>query len=238
MLTETSSTLAIIEAEPFNKHKSKKRKLGTEGHLPTTSTKLQDAANTRTNQNQPLKPLEQELHLDIDTEKSQQRLSPGQGTSSVVEKQVPETTQGENHLADAHNANARNDGPVSQPVVDGQYRFFLLRPRTSSSRHVLIPLDPQHTLADCLHGRTVLEFPTIYILPSAMQLPEEFMLEEEYIRQEGEEQQEFDELLRELDPEILKRLKEERPQDERTREEEVDSKKILDVLKRDLGAGF
>jgi hypothetical protein len=122
---------------------------------------------------------------------------------------------------------------------DGKHRFFLLKPRTTSSRHVLIPLDTNATLGECLNGRTVLEFPTIYVFPdSVQQLPGDFMLEEEYLKQEGEEQKEFSELISELDPKILKRLKddEQRSVPGRERNEEVDSKEILDVLKKDFGA--
>ncbi|KAF1841163.1 uncharacterized protein K460DRAFT_371154 [Cucurbitaria berberidis CBS 394.84] len=234
VLTETSSTYSITNAVPFDQHKGKKRKLDAEVSLTTNSTRLQDVTTTPTNQNKPLKPLE--LPLDVDTQKSK-RLSSGRRTASVTEREVCETTQGEIQLAEPHNPNPCDDGSSSLPIDDGQHRLLLLKPRNSSSRHVLIPLDPQHTLAQCLHGRTVLEFPTIYAFPSAMQqLSDEFMLEEEYLRQEGEEQKEFDELLRELDPEILRRLREERPHTERAREEEVDSQKILDVLKQDLGA--
>ncbi|CAO2650756.1 Nn.00g020480.m01.CDS01 [Neocucurbitaria sp. VM-36] len=236
VLTETSSTFLIADATPFGQHKSKKRKHGAEVSLTAKITEVQDAAHTPTNQNKSLKSLEHQL--DIDTEEPK-RLSSGRGTSPIIEAQVPEASQGEDHLADSHDSNPRNDGPSTQSMGDGQYRFFLLRPRTSSSRHVLVPLDLQHTLAECLRGRTVLEFPTIYVFPSAMQpLPAEFMLEEEYLRQEGEEQKEFDDLLKELDPEILKRLKDERPHEESAREEEVDSKRILDVLRQDLGGGL
>jgi hypothetical protein len=63
-------------------------------------------------------------------------------------------------------------------------------------------------------------------------------MEEEYLKQEGEEQKEFNELISELDPEILKRLKddEQRSAPGRGKDEEVDSKEILDVLKKDFGA--
>lgn len=142
-------------------------------------------------------------------------------------------------MADTHPRDARHDEPPAQPLGDEHHGFYLLRPRASSSRRVLVPLAPSTTLSDVLHGRTVLEFPTIYVFPSAMaQLPDEFILEDEYVKQEGEEQRELDELLRDLDPEILRRLKEDGERGEERREEEVDSKKILDVLKQDLGAGF
>jgi succinate dehydrogenase flavin-adding protein (antitoxin of CptAB toxin-antitoxin module) len=69
-------------------------------------------------------------------------------------------------------------------------------------------------------------------------LPEEFMLEEEYAMLEGEQQKEFDEMMKDLDPDILRRLKEDdgnAQMDDRGGDEDVDSKKILDVLKQDLG---
>ncbi|KAL5120287.1 Box C/D snoRNA accumulation [Pleosporales sp. CAS-2024a] len=93
-------------------------------------------------------------------------------------------------------------------------------------------------LGECLQGRTVLEFPTIYVFPASLQqLPQGFMLEEDYLKQEGEEMKEFKELMSELDPEILARLKEEGRQTGTPRkEEEVDSKEILHVLKKDFGA--
>jgi succinate dehydrogenase flavin-adding protein (antitoxin of CptAB toxin-antitoxin module) len=69
-------------------------------------------------------------------------------------------------------------------------------------------------------------------------LPEEFMLEEEYAMLEGEQQKEFDEMMKNLDPEILRRLKEgggTARMEDGAGDEDVDSKKILDVLKQDLG---
>ncbi|CAK7215728.1 Box C/D snoRNA accumulation [Sporothrix curviconia] len=54
----------------------------------------------------------------------------------------------------------------------GQFAFYLLRPRVSGVVHhaqakELIPIDVADTLAMALPGRSVLEFPTIYVLPTA-----------------------------------------------------------------------
>lgn len=118
--------------------------------------------------------------------------------------------------------------------TDGRYKFYLLRPRTSSVRRVLIPLTSSDPLGDALRGSTVEEFPTIYYFPSATTgLPTEFMLDEDYRREEGEQQREFEELMKDVDPEILKRLRDDGTSGKA--DEEVDSKKILDVLKQDLG---
>ncbi|KAJ0422914.1 hypothetical protein BJY00DRAFT_279083 [Aspergillus carlsbadensis] len=68
--------------------------------------------------------------------------------------------------------------------------LYLHRPRTATKQQVLVPLSPRTTLADALRGRTVLEFPTIYVLRSPLdeaqsQVEEQndkFMLEKEYLR--------------------------------------------------------
>lgn len=59
------------------------------------------------------------------------------------------------------------------------------------------------------------------------------MLDEDYRKEEGEQQKEFEELMKDVDPEILKRLRDDGTATKA--DEEVDSKKILDVLKQDLG---
>jgi len=102
---------------------------------------------------------------------------------------------------------------------------------------VLVPLSPSATLGQCLRGRTVLEFPTIYAFPgSVAQLPDAFMLEEDYLKQEGEEQKEFDEILQHAHPDILRALREDNGDEGAERgAEDLDSRKILDVLKQDLG---
>lgn len=96
------------------------------------------------------------------------------------------------------------DDTESEPVPS-QYNYFLLRPRTSSSRHVLIPLSRSATLAECLRGRTVLAFPTIYVFPTSnTELPKDCILEEEYLREQGEDQKELEQLLKEVDPSTLR----------------------------------
>lgn len=79
------------------------------------------------------------------------------------------------------------------------------------------------------------EFPTVYYFPAATpELPSEFMLDEEYRKEEGEQQREFEELMKDVDPEVLRRLKGDGTNSKV--DEEVDSKRILDVLKQDLGS--
>jgi len=131
---------------------------------------------------------------------------------------------------------AQQDAPSSVAPTESRYTFYLLRPRTSSSRRVLIPLTSTDTLGDALREQTLEEFPTVYYFPAATpDLPSEFMLDEDYRKEEGEQQKEFEELMRDVDPKILRRLKDDGTKSKG--DEEVDSKRILDVLKQDLG-GF
>jgi len=64
------------------------------------------------------------------------------------------------------------------------------------------------------------------------------MFEEDYLKQEGEEQKEFDQLISELDPKILRRLKDDEQfsRNRTVNEEKLDDKEILDVLKKDFGS--
>ncbi|KAL2358295.1 HIT finger domain-containing protein, partial [Cryomyces antarcticus] len=79
--------------------------------------------------------------------------------------------------------------------------FYLVKPYTSTSRRVLIPLPSSATLAHSLRGQVVLEFPTIQVLPYPWHaLPSNFMLEAEYLGESKREEQELDELLKHVQP--------------------------------------
>ncbi|KAF2131579.1 hypothetical protein P153DRAFT_429843 [Dothidotthia symphoricarpi CBS 119687] len=217
VLTNVSSTCQVSKALSVDEAKPKKRKRPAE---PNSNSKLcttEDTVNAIEKQ-------DTSLQAETNDKKPEDMvcITP---LNTAQEEHEHEQLSVEPKRAD--------DDVLNRP---SENQFFLLRPRTSTSRHVVIPLTPSATLGECLRGRTVLEFPTIYTFPSSMtQLPEGFMLEEEYIKQEGEEQKEFEDMMKEVDPEILRRLKDERSDGE-MQGEEVDSKKILDVLKQDLGS--
>ncbi|CAK7220280.1 Box C/D snoRNA accumulation [Sporothrix bragantina] len=66
---------------------------------------------------------------------------------------------------------AEEDDEAARAARD-QFAFYLLRPRVSGVVHhaqakELIPIDVADTLATALPGRSVLEFPTIYVLPKS-----------------------------------------------------------------------
>lgn len=175
--------------------------------------------------------------LEVTAEPTAPRIASSETNSNIEARE----TASSGSKAQSHEDVASGDplelhpDPASTGIsTENRYTFFLLRPRTSSNRRVLIPLTSTDTLGDALRGQTVEEFPTVYYFPAATtDLPPEFMLDEEYRKEEGEQQREFEELMKDVDPEILRRLKDD---GSRSRgDEEVDSKRILDVLKQDLG---
>ena len=63
--------------------------------------------------------------------------------------------------------------------------FYLHRPRTATKQPVLIPLPPCISFTSALRRRTVLEFPTVYVLaesPDTLRGMGKFLLEEEYLQ--------------------------------------------------------
>jgi hypothetical protein len=236
LLTETSSTCPVASAQPFtsrDSHKVKKRKRDVESYT-TASFAAQDVRPIAKDQG-----MSGQLDVDVEIVEKEPKLSaPGRRASHSEDEKIEEA-EAKAKLAETDTSDHCNNGPSTKSMGDVDCRFYLVKPRTSSSKLVLIPLTQTATLGECLKGRTILEFPTIYVFPESIQrLPEEFMLEEDYLKQEGEEQKEFDALISELDPDILQRLKADgqRSGPQYANQEEVDSKEILDVLKKDFGA--
>lgn len=126
---------------------------------------------------------------------------------------------------------------VSKPEADKElrhpdFRFYLHRPRARSKLPVLIPLKESTTLAEALRGRTVLEFPTLYVLGVQDDIAEKYVLDEQYLAEHPEERDlndDDDDSSSSSDDEAaeplgaaLKKL------------ESLDEQKVLEVLKQDL----
>ncbi|KAI9821943.1 MAG: hypothetical protein M1827_002525 [Pycnora praestabilis] len=134
------------------------------------------------------------------------------------------------------------ESPQPQPVLkteqitcsEREVFFYLLRPHTTSSSRVLIPIVSSSPLSASLKDQVVLEFPTIYILNHPQSaLPEGFMLESEYLGHRREEEKELDEMLSKVPaplnaPEMIE-------DGEKALQEALDRQKIMDVLRKDLG---
>ncbi|KAJ5670487.1 uncharacterized protein N7477_005850 [Penicillium maclennaniae] len=111
--------------------------------------------------------------------------------------------------------------------------FYLHRPRTSTKKPVLAPLHPRTTLANALRERTVLEFPTLYVLPDSAETlaanggESQFILEEEYLRtaapeEAAESENEGAEMNNDAELHGTKDIG------------NVDEQKVMEVLKQDL----
>lgn len=128
-----------------------------------------------------------------------------------------------------------SDSQESEIIPHRDVYFYLHRPRTATKQPVLIPLPPAATFISALHKRTVLEFPTVYVLPDspdALRATNKenalFRLEEEYIQTEKPgEDGEFGG----LDGEGAQGIDDSMPSVDLG---QVDEKKVLEVLKQDL----
>ncbi|KAL5360508.1 hypothetical protein BJX96DRAFT_175365 [Aspergillus floccosus] len=111
--------------------------------------------------------------------------------------------------------------------------FYLHRPRTATKQPVLIAVDPQATLASALRDRTVLEFPSIYVLPDSPETLRtttdnpSFLLEEVYLQSQPQAEQEQDDTTAEDTVEGVHALGS-------VDITNVDENKVLEVLKKDL----
>ena len=128
-----------------------------------------------------------------------------------------------------------SESQESEIIPHRDVYFYLHRPRTATKQPVLIPLPPAATFISVLRKRTVLEFPTVYVLPDSPEALRatnkenaSFRLEEEYIQTEkpgdngefvgldGEGAQGIDDSAISVDL------------------GQVDERKVLEVLKQDL----
>jgi hypothetical protein len=233
ILTESASALPLLQVQPF--------KASEKGE---SSRKLRRAAAKRANPETPvdqdasLPPVADKEESRVEAEDEEQEPATPRRPDSRQEDATPSTAQHSDSIKVDTSDRTSVHVHVAEPEpVAELYTFYLLRPRTSSNREVLIPLNKNDTLAACLRGHTVLEFPTIYAFPVSTQPPpEHFMLEEEYLIEEREQQKEFEDLMKDVSPETLQALKTSDDNDEATTE--LDGKAILDVLKQDLSAGM
>ncbi|OQE32059.1 hypothetical protein PENSTE_c001G05093 [Penicillium steckii] len=152
-------------------------------------------------------------------------------TTTDITKEQPSQSSG----SDLAESSAEGKEDTSKPpiVPHRDVYFYLHRPRTTSKKPVLVPIPPSATLGSILRGRTVLEFPTIYILSESAEKSfdengeSRFMLEEEYLRTADPEE------LGDKSPgqDLLETGNED---DAESKLQNLDEKKVLEVLKEDL----
>lgn len=129
--------------------------------------------------------------------------------------------------------------------------FYLHRPRTATRKTVLIPVSPTALFNTVLRNRTIVEFPTVYVLESSpkelsTKKDSEFLLEEQYLqarKEAGEEEEE--EAVEDSSSEDTLDGDEEQENDGHSNGtaaeaaaaanlDNIDEKKVLEVLKQDL----
>lgn len=212
-------TIATAYSTTLSKEYNKKRKLNSsEAHDICTAP----SSKLPRSQNEQDKSKSKGVQKDT-TPASANAISPSQpsqhheGNENSVEKQAAGSTEPEN-------------GTTSTP------HFYLHRPRARSKLPVLIPISPDKTITETLRGRLVLEFPTIYVLMESPELVprEKFILEEEYILKEREGLEVLDEL---SDGADAAKTSQEEGEITDSGPTQLDEKKVLEVLKKDLEGG-
>jgi hypothetical protein len=138
-----------------------------------------------------LKPQSKKRKVEIESDINGDSVAPDEGDSGKLPPQpasiteidtvesVPVTQHDTTPQPSSNSTQIPNLRPASLTQVSRH--FYLLKPNTIGHARVLVPLAPTSSVADFLHNRVVLEFPTIYVLSYApADLPEDFIQETEY----------------------------------------------------------
>lgn len=175
----------------------------------------------------------------IETTTGSEILPAGDSHQDADEHQVPTESK-----IDTSSTQPSLQGPATiaesrenEETVDPCLHFYLLKPGTTSKEKVLISLNRQATLTSCLRDRTVLEFPTIYVLPhEPTSLPPEYMLESTYLQLQKSEKQELREAVASAEEKgAFQRVRSAQAQASSARPSvPLDANSILNVLKRDM----
>jgi hypothetical protein len=120
-------------------------------------------------------------NADLPEIKNEQQEEEDEVKQEGKEEGTEEEKEEEEEVKEEEKEEKEEEEDISTPPP---LHFYLLKPSTTTSQKVLIPLHRNATLTSCLRDRTVLEFPTIYVLPHApASLPaEDYILEEQYLR--------------------------------------------------------
>lgn len=169
---------------------TKKRKHGA-AKAPISAAESMKAAPTGITPTQERSNDGNSIHLeeeDLQTTKVRAETTPSVESNSHVVKVNREDDDEEDEKTESKPGTADRNGNY----------YYLLKPHTSGSQKVLIPLSPSACLLDCLRNQTVLEFPTIHVLSQGPESPPEgFLIEDEYAARFKAEQDEMQRLIAE-----------------------------------------
>lgn len=121
--------------------------------------------------------------------------------STTKSDQVDGIIEGEPVREDVVKDKPGQQQPVALPIGasdDLNLYYYLVKPRTSGTKRVLIPLSPSDTFLTCLQNQTIIEYPSIQVLPSSpVALPVGFVTEEQYLTRYKKEAHEMEQLIKE-----------------------------------------
>ncbi|KAL4808613.1 hypothetical protein BDV18DRAFT_88111 [Aspergillus unguis] len=217
-----AETLTLSEAYdrafPFTKEEKELRAQDTS----TTISENESKTDAR--------PADEEPHQStLPTQASTQQDSMAETTDNQPERNTSELPPQSTETPNQQNTNTSSSSESQIHPYRNAF-FYLHRPRTATKQPVISPVNSNAKLSDTLRNRTVLEFPTIYVLQSPLEdQPGEsrFISEKEYLQthqdsnpDEGGEDIDADSNAQPLFGEV------DIP--------EVDEGKMLEVLEKDL----
>ncbi|KAK6428968.1 hypothetical protein LTR95_014883, partial [Oleoguttula sp. CCFEE 5521] len=173
-----SDLWAIVEARKLNAERGKKRK---RTDVTTQSTVSQVSPSESKADDETQAQAEQSPELVTSPRASKPIIQAEGGLAGEDAGQVEVNIE----VPDDGAAPATSSGPDIKtenacPPAPQSY-FYLFKPSTSVKSRVLIPIKPDETLTKILEHRTVLEFPSIYVLPEGPEsLADDYMLEKDY----------------------------------------------------------
>ena len=171
-----------------------------------------------------------EKRLDMEISDVSGRVSPSHG--DLTGRRNPEMPTASKNTDTAESLPSqipKTNSEIVAKLTSSPLNFYLHAPRLPSLQQVLIPLKLDSTLSSCLRNNLVVEFPSIYVLQEdPMHLPNDYITEGDFDRkmqQEGFRESIMAKLSGHEEGEI----------EERTGEpDDIDTKKIEEVLIRDL----
>ncbi|OQO00170.1 hypothetical protein B0A48_13957 [Cryoendolithus antarcticus] len=209
-----------VEARKLNAERGRKRKRTEETTQPTLSQVLPSAAKVNEGS---------QAHAEMVS-------PPGDAAPIITAEHVLEAENAihirlEPESHDDESAPSTLSGPdnktetVSTPSPP--LHFYLSKPSTAVKSRVLVPIEPDETLTKILGHRTVLEFPTIYVLLEAPEsLLGDYMLERDYSAASPDEA---------WASAVMPSLHEAHAGEAEEIGQLLDANSILDMLQRDVG---
>ncbi|KAI6817017.1 hypothetical protein KC332_g3828 [Hortaea werneckii] len=173
----------------------------------------------------------------------QSEATPASNTGDPAPKETSTPPPTEEHRPPTNSqeptASTDTDTP-QQPANQKPRYFYLLKPGTSSTSKVLLPLKEEASLTASLQDQTVQEYPTVVLLAhSPEKLPLGYVLLEQYLKAQASEDAELHAALAAAGK-SMEAVKTELPMpppsssSQHGEKEELDAESILNMLKRDI----